>query len=435
MTDTPSFSINVDQNQYLPLDGTEVHAIVSVTSSKGSSLTAGTAAEAAEVIIVDTSGSMMGNEIVAARRAARSAIDTLRDGVKFAIVAGTDRATMVYPRTTELATVTAATRQEAKDAVGQLDAYGGTAMGEWLNLAATLFQPVPDAIKHAILLTDGQNNEPASVLNQALERCSGLFVCDCRGVGVGWNVEELRKISSALLGEVEMIADPQDMEEDFRKLTSKAMGKAVADVALRLWTPQTASVQYVKQVAPTVEDLTERRSEPASAPQAGDYPTGSWGDESRDYHICISVPPGTPGREMRAGWVRLVVAGAEEQVLASGNILAEWTEDEERSTRIHPSVAHYTGQEELSNAIQEGLRARKAGDLETATHRLGRAVELAHSSGHEDMTTRLGGVVDVVDAASGTVRLKQQVSEQEEMMLDTASVRTARIGPARGTSA
>lgn len=433
MSDTPSFTVNIDQNQYLPLDGTEVHAIVSVTSTKGASLTTESAAEAAEVIIVDTSGSMMGNEIVAAKRAARTAIDTLRDGVHFAIVAGTDRATMVYPRTEELAVVSEATRSEAKAAVGRLDAYGGTAMAQWLTLASTLFQPVPNAIKHAILLTDGQNNEAASMLDRVLESCKGQFVCDCRGVGVGWNVDELRKISSALLGEVGMIADPEDMEADFRELTSAAMSKAVADVMLRLWTPQSADVRYVKQVAPTVEDLTDRRTE-ASAPQSGDYPTGSWGDESREYHVCIAVPTGTPGREMRAGWIRLVAAGADEQVLASGNVLAEWTQDEERSTQIHPSVAHYTGQEELSKAIQDGLRARKDGDLDTATHRLGRAVELAHSSGHGEMTTRLGGVVDVVDAATGTVRLKSQVSAQEEMMLDTESVRTTRIGSARGDS-
>ena len=57
-----------------------------------------------------------------------------------------------------------------------------------------------------------------------------------------------------------------------------------------------------------------------------------------------------------------------------------WTDDEAQSTRINPHVAHYTGQAELADAIQEGLEARKDGDLDTATAKLGRAVKLAHES-------------------------------------------------------
>ena len=49
-----------------------------------------------------------------------------------------------------------------------------------------------------------------------------------------------------------------------------------------------------------------------------------------------------------------------------------------------PGVAHYTGQAELAEAIQEGLEARKQGDEDTATAKLGRAVALAHAAGNED---------------------------------------------------
>ena len=68
-----------------------------------------------------------------------------------------------------------------------------------------------------------------------------------------------------------------------------SMGKQVPDVALRVWTPQHAMVRFVKQVAPAVEDLTARRTQ--AAPQAFDYPTGAWGTESRDYHVCVDVEP------------------------------------------------------------------------------------------------------------------------------------------------
>ena len=39
--------------------------------------------------------------------------------------------------------------------------------------------------------------------------------------------------------------------------------------ALRVWTPQVATVRFVRQVAPAVEVLTTRRAQ--VAPQAGEY--------------------------------------------------------------------------------------------------------------------------------------------------------------------
>lgn len=425
----PEFRVEIDQNPFLPVGGTEVHAVVSVTSN--SPVLVGSAVRAAEVIIIDTSGSMYGEKINAAKRAARAAIETLREGVRFAVVAGHREAEMIFPETTRLAEVDASTRAAALDAVGRLRADGGTRMGNWLLKAAELFDTVDEGIKHAILLTDGQNNEVSDVFEGVLQRLAGRFVCDCRGVGTDWKVAELRRIDAALLGGGPgIVADPADLEADFRAMAQASMGKAVADVALRLWTPQHAVVRYVKQVAPTVRDLSARAVERVA--QAGDYPTGSWGTESRDYHVCVEVPPGDPGRQMRAGWVRVVMSGEggdPDRVLASGNILAEWTPDEVRATEINPRVAHYTGQAELAQAIQDGLAARREGDEATATTRLGRAVALARESGNEETAKLLGRVVDVVDAVTGTVRLKPTVDKVDEMTLDTNSTRTVRTRP------
>ena len=87
-----------------------------------------------------------------------------------------------------------------------------------------------------------------------------------------------------------------------------------------------------------------------------------------------------------------------DQVLRQSLVLAVWTDDTALSTRINQRVAHYTGQAELADAIQEGLAARDAGDVETATAKLGRAVQLAEESGHTDTAKLLAKVVDVVDA-------------------------------------
>jgi hypothetical protein len=253
-----------------------------------------------------------------------------------------------------------------------------------------------------------------------------VFSCDCRGVGTDWEVAELRRISSALLGSVDIVPEPAGLAADFTAMMQTAMGKQVADVSLRVWTPQHATLRFVKQVAPVVEDLSGRRT--PSGPQAGDYPTGAWGaGESRDYHVRVKVIPAGVGQEMLAARVSLVTAtpsGAE--VLGQGLVKATWTDDEALSTRINSGVAHYTGQAELAEVIQEGLEARKRGDEETATSKLGRAVALAEESGNDGTAKLLAKVVDVIDAATGTVRLKKKVDDADEMALDTRSTKTVR---------
>jgi hypothetical protein len=421
-----AFTVDIDQNQFLPEGGRTVNAVVTVTSSADMAPVQSDTSRSAEIIMVDCSGSMdvPTTKMASARAAVAAAIDVLHDGTAFAIVAGTNTAWPVFPTDGTMAIATPQSRAAAKQAATTLRASGGTAIGTWLRLACGIFETYPAQLRHAILLTDGKNqHETPDQLQAAIGRCEGLFSCDCRGVGTDWEVAELRKISTALLGTVDIVADPAGLAADFTAMMENAMGKQVADVALRVWTPQSAVVQFVKQVAPAVEDLTARRTQ--TGPQAGDYPTGAWGPgESRDYHVSVEVNPAGVGQEMLAARVSLV-SGSD--VLGQGLVRAVWTDDEALSTKINPRVAHYTGQAELAEAIQDGLEARKQGDEETATAKLGRAVKLAQQSGNEDTAKLLSKVVDVVDAATGTVRLKRSVADADEMALDTRSTKTVRV--------
>ncbi|MFD9224128.1 VWA domain-containing protein [Streptomyces sp. NPDC060064] len=441
----PQFSVEVYQNEFLPEGGREVNAIVTVASTGGGtsggaplagassspSYIPGQAPSAAVVIMVDCSGSMdyPPTKMRNARDATAAAIDTLRDGVAFAVVAGTHVASEVYPGGGRLAVADAQTRGQAKEALRRLSAGGGTAIGTWLRLTDRLLASSDVPIRHGILLTDGRNeHESPEDLRSALDSNAGRFTCDARGVGTDWEVKEVTGIASALLGTADIVADPAGLAADFTSMMENAMGKEIADVALRLWTPVGVEIKFVKQVAPTVEELTGRRTE--AGPRAGDYPTGSWGDESRDYHVCVQVPEAGIGQEMLAARVSLIIPAADggaPEVLSQGLVKAVWTDDMVASTSINPQVAHYTGQAELAQVIQQGLDARKSGDFDGATAKLGRAVQLAADSGNEDTAKLLSKVVDVVDAATGTVRLKAKVAEADEMTLETRSTKTVRV--------
>ena len=426
MADQPAFKAELFQNPYLPAGGTVVDAVVTVTASGDGMVAAGGALPSvAQVIMVDCSGSMTSpyTKLTEAKKATMTAIDTLREGVPFAIVAGRGRADMVYPSSVQLVPANAQTREQAKAAVNRLNGSGGTAMGTWLTLANHLYARSTAEVKHAIMLTDGENqHETAEQLAMVLQACQGRFVCDTRGVGEGWKGTELLKIASALLGSADALEEPNQLVADFKEMTEKAMGKSIAEVNLRLWTPAGSTVRFVKQAWPHMEDLTARRKEISA--RIGDYPTGAWGAEHRDYHVSIQVPANAVGEEMLAGRVSLVSG---DQVLAQSLILANWTDDMALSTQINPRVAHYTGQAELAEAIQEGLAARDAGDVDKATAKLGRAVQLAEESGHTETAKLLGKVVDVVDAKQGTVRLKQKVEGVDAELANVRSVKTVRV--------
>jgi hypothetical protein len=425
---TANFTCQTYQNEYLPAGASEMHAIVTVTcgAEAGEQLASSPSASRAEVVIVDVSGSMKfpRTKIVAARDATAAAIDCISDGVLFGVIAGDDDANQVYPHWGSLVPADAATRAEAKKAVSKLRPGGGTVIGRWLQTANAMFAESGAAIRHAILLTDGEDEgESVADLDRAITECEGNFQCDCRGVGTDWRVAELRRIASALLGTVDIIAEPESMASDFSGMMLNAMAKSVGDVRLRVWAPKGATVVFVKQVSPSIEDLTAK-AVPVNE-LTSDYPTGAWGEESRDYHVCVRVVPQDVGKEVAAARVSLVV---DDDVASSPALVkATWTNDHDLSTRINREVAHYTGQAELADVIQEGIAARKRGDVSEATKKLGRAAQLAVETGNDQTLKLLAGVVDIDDPETGTVRLKRDVADADEMALDTRSTRTTRI--------
>jgi von Willebrand factor type A C-terminal domain len=295
-------------------------------------------------------------------------------------------------------------------------------MSKWLLRARELFATTsPASRRHAILLTDGENNEVPGVLDAALQQCRGLFQADCRGVGTDWVVEELRTIASALLGTVDIVREPDEVEAEFEALMEASMDRA-AQARLRVRCPRGAAVSFVRQVAPDVEDLTGWGTQIDA--HSWEYPLGAWRTEERDYHLSVSVPGNEAGVEMLAARLSLVVPDA---VVGPGLVRVVWTDDDNVGTGVSPEVAHYSQQAELSAAIQHGLRALRAGDNETATVRLGQATRLAAASGHDGTVRLLRKVVDVEDERAGTVRIRRHVAKADEMELDTRSTRTVRV--------
>jgi hypothetical protein len=417
------FTLECFQNEYLADGAEDVNAIVTV-KARGlpSSETPGGSvpASAAVVMMIDVSGSMNGEKIRQARKAAIAAIDCVRDEARFAVIAGNHNAVQVWP-SSGLGLATAGSRKTAAKAVEKLQAGGGTRIGTWIAATTELLRE-ETGVRQAILLTDGKDeNETVDDLADAVTGASGVFQCDCRGVGTDWVVAELRAIAEALLGTVDIVANPADLASDFEGIMGGAMSKQAPDVMLRVWAPQGAEVKYLKQVAPHITDLSGTGS--PSGNLSIDYPTGSWGLEDRDYHLAIRVKPGAVGDEMLAARVTVVVDG---QPAGQALIRAIWTDEVDLSTRINARVAQATGEEELASAIDQGIQALNEGDKDTAAVRLGRAKQLAKDAGDHEKSDMLSKLVEE-DPSTGRVRLKPKIEKVDAMTLDARSRKTTRV--------
>ncbi len=422
------FHLESFQNRYLPPGGDTVDAIVTVSLDGGDVSTA-TSRERVIGFIADESGSMEGARIDALRRAIETAIDELDSGTIFFVVGFNHEAEVIAPP----APASPAAKDRARRRVSVLHASGGTAMSTGLDLALSYFRSYPRAINQAVFITDGKNeSESIDRVRTVLAACSGVFACDCWGIGTDWRVGEVQEIARALDGKASIIPEPGGVAAAFQAAVTKAQSKTVKDVRLRLWTPMGAELVRVQQVNPTIEDLAARAIQ--VGPLVRDYPTGAWADaESRDYHVTVRVPAGEVGDELLACRPSVVLtqldgASSSDQEVKepAARIFASWTREDALSSRLDPTVAHYTGQDQLATAIQRGMDARERGDTAGATQLLGRAVQLAHQSGNQEMTSRLRRVVDIVDPTLGTVRLKQHVERAAAMDLQLESTTTKR---------
>jgi Ca-activated chloride channel family protein len=413
----PRISLAVEQNEYLSPGDTEMHAVLTVTAEGLGGIAGPGGVDAAEVIAVDCSSSMLypPTKIGSAREATAAAIDALRDGVHFAVIAGTDTAREVYPGGGRLIAATAGSRTAAKRAVRRLRPDGGTAIGTWLRLADRLLAAHPSAIRHVMLLTDGRNeHETRQQLDAVLVDCEGRITCDARGVGADWSPEELLHIVSVLHGTADAVRAGAELVADFTGMMRAAMDKVLPDIRVRIRTGRSARLRFVRQVLPTQADLTELGTR--VDPRTTVFSTGAWGEESRDFHVCLEVTTDDAplNEEVLLARVDLEADHPGAGAGGPGVIRARWTADHALSSVINPVVGHYTKERELRAVMMAGFDAYDAGDLGGAEEQWGRAVALASDTGNEEALRRLGVFVDIVGTpADGVVRAKSTITPED----------------------
>lgn len=409
MTDAAAFTLTVDQNKHVPPGTAEMAAVLTVACET----TGAAASEVAEIIVIDRSGSMHGDKIAEATKAAKAAVDALPEGAYFAVLAGDSDAQMIYPREKGLARASQPERDKAKRDIGKTRVQGGTDIGRWLRDAAHLLAMRPGAIGHVLLLTDGQGR----MADNDLAHADGRFTCDAVGIGTDWNPEQLKVLADRFQGRRAFIEDLADLGAYFAQVVTQATSKALGDVELRLRPSTGASVTSIRQMYPTLSDLTPHRYD-VDAKTVG-IPLAPWGTETREYMVDLDTRIENAGQELRIAGVQLVRSGSGE-ILARGNVLIRWTDDPTLNTEVNPKVAVHTGQERLAGEVRSGLAALRANDPRTATRHLATARALADEAQNEGTAKLLDRIIDF-DPGTGTAKLKGGITTADQLAIDVGT--------------
>jgi hypothetical protein len=434
MSDSP-FILALEQQKYLPLGTQVVDASVTITASD---LSRSAPPAHAEILILDCSTSMQfpATKLIATRQAAAAAIELLPDGAAFAVIKGTDRAELVYPPQEALVPATTQTREAAVAALDGLAAEGGTAMGSWLLLAKRLFNSLPHTSRHAILLTDGDNeSETPEKLKAALDACEGHFVCDACGTGDRWDAAQLTRIATVLRGKATAVVEPADLPENFRRLTASAIQKSVPDLGFRIQTMPFSRILSVRQVYPDEYDLTDRLDQ--LEPRLFQLMTGSWASgDIRSYHLRLQLDPApaaTHGQDRQVAAIRLHPASG----TASQPVLAHFTDKPPRATAVTTALRHYSQRAEMAAAVNAGAENHRTGDRAAAERHWGRAHALATELDDQRLLSRLARVITV--SAGGAATLADPVSPGAllalliDVTIPSGTAPAARVGGAAVT--
>ncbi len=165
------------------------------------------------VLAIDTSGSMRGNAMEAAKAAATTFVERMPDSVSVAVVAFGDRPVIVNPLTADRAATSAA--------IASLAPAGETAFYDGLETASSIFEG--DTQHSVVALTDGKDTASAGSLESAAQRLAdakagyyGIALATADG-----DLSAVEQIANLTNGRATTAGAPGALENIYRGVASR----------------------------------------------------------------------------------------------------------------------------------------------------------------------------------------------------------------------
>lgn len=174
------------------------------------------------VLIIDKSGSMGGDKIEMARRAAKSAVELLGPRDRIGVVAFDGTPFKVCPMTP------GAAGSEASSAIEKIAAGGGTNLYPAMIMARDMLRTEASRIKHVIILSDGQSI-PGDFAGVTDELTAGGCTVSTVALGQGAHAALMRQIAEKGGGRYYFSNDPANIPKIFARETIEASKSAIKE--------------------------------------------------------------------------------------------------------------------------------------------------------------------------------------------------------------
>jgi Ca-activated chloride channel family protein len=183
-------------------------------------------------LVIDTSGSMEGDPIAAAREAAVAVLDALQDGDRLTLVTFDSEARLLVESTE----IDSGSRDDVRERIDEMQARGTTDLARGLETALQDLQRVaePGVLTRLVLLSDGVPNdaEPIHAL-AAQARAQGITVT-AFGFGLDYDATLLGTIAQSTGGSFHYIEDPAEIAPMFRSENARLQGVVARGMTLTL---------------------------------------------------------------------------------------------------------------------------------------------------------------------------------------------------------
>jgi Ca-activated chloride channel family protein len=184
-------------------------------------------------LVIDTSGSMMGDRIENARHAAKSLLETLRDGDMVSVVGFASSVTEIIEPTV----VSSDTLPRLMSRISEIQADGGTNMYAGLTTGEARMRDLGDSysIKRVIMISDGHANEgPSDAASLGQVAASGTdygVQVSSIGVGTGYDEQILNELAIRSSGRLYHLERPAQMA----RIVEQELGLLSTTVAVDAW--------------------------------------------------------------------------------------------------------------------------------------------------------------------------------------------------------
>ncbi len=223
---------STQSHQLVPADvGTELWAVLRIDVDAG----ADQARPPVHVgLVIDTSASMRGAPIDAARMAAAELIDSLMDGDRLTVVTFDSKARLVVPSVE----IDDDAREQGRQAVAAIEASGTTDLAGGLSLAVADLMPhtAEGRVTRVVLLSDGVPNDASSIAITAAEASAAGITITALGFGLDYDETLLGSIAQQTGGTFHFLEEPAALVPLFRDENLRLQGVEAKEIQLALTT-------------------------------------------------------------------------------------------------------------------------------------------------------------------------------------------------------